>query len=182
MEVVILHHDKSSMKAPNEPTFCLLPLKARDGTIVAFTKLDADDYEDFSRWAWRLSTDGYAVRNRGTGKDKRTIRLHREVNRTPDGLVTDHINGDKLDNRKSNLRSATVEQNNANSADRPRKSEYRGVYWQKNAGKWISQISDQGKVKHLGIFEDEASAAEAYDKEAIALRGEFARLNLPRAA
>lgn len=103
--------------------------------------------------------------------------------RTPAEPSTDQFTGDKLDNRRSNLRCATIEQNNSNAADRSRRSKYRGVYWQKNAGKWIAQIPEAGKIRHLGIFDDELlSAAEAYDQAATALRGEFARLNLPVAA
>lgn len=154
-----------------------LPLLNRHGDIVAFTTLDAEDLPWASQWTWRLSSDGYAVRSEVRDGKKRTIQLHRRLVGTPTGLVTDHINGNRLDNRRCNLRVATYSQNNANSRDRQRKGKYRGVYWHGRAHKWCAQISVNGHVRHLGLFEDPEDAAAAYDAAAKDAWADFATLN-----
>lgn len=154
-----------------------LPLFNRKGHVVAHTMLDAEDVTWASQWTWRLSSEGYAVRSEVRDGKKVTIQLHRELIGTPTGLVTDHINGNRLDNRKGNLRSATVSQNNANSRDRRRKSKYRGVYWHGRARKWCAQITVNGHARHLGLFESQEAAAEAYDQAAKRAWPGFATLN-----
>jgi len=156
-----------------------LPLFNRKGEVVGYTTLDAQDVAWAGQWTWRLSPDGYAVRSEVRDGKKLTIRLHRELLATPSGLVTDHVNGDRLDNRRSNLRAATVSQNNANSRDRKRKSKYRGVYWHARAAKWCAQISVGGQVKHLGLFKNPEAAAAAYDEAARKTWADFARVNHP---
>jgi len=74
--------------------------------------VDADDYEYLAQFNWHLSDQGYAL---GTINKKR-VRMHRIVNDTPDGFETDHINRNKLDNRRSNLRTATRSENTLNKA------------------------------------------------------------------
>lgn len=109
---------------------------------------------------------------------KQTIYLHREIAGTPVGLITDHVNGDRLDNRRANLRIATPSQNGANSSGRQRKSPYRCVYQHKPSGRWIAQVSEGGKPQHLGIFDTPEEAAIAYDLAALTRWGQFARTNL----
>ena len=99
--------------------------------------------------------------------------LHTEQD--PRGLTIDHINGDRSDNRFSNLRIAT----HAENARNKRKSEgmtskYKGVYWYKRYGKWKATIGHEGKCIHLGYFHDEYEAHLAYCKAAVKLQGEFA--------
>lgn len=154
-----------------------LPLLNKSGEVVGHTVIDSADLAWASRWTWRLSSDGYAVRSETRNGKKRSIKLHREINRTPEGLVTDHVNGDRLDNRRSNLRTATLSQNNANSRDRQRKSKFRGVYWHGQAEKWCAQISVDGRTKHLGMFPTQLQAAMAYNRAARELRPTFARFN-----
>lgn len=157
-----------------------IPVYDRKGRTVATTTIDAQDYGHLSRVRWYLSPDGYVVRHVTDENGRKvTIRLHRVVNGTPESMVTDHINGNKLDNRRGNLRSATPSQNNANSRARPRRSKYRGVYWHKHAGKWYAQISIDGQPRHLGLYETQEQAGEAYDEAARARFGRFATLNIP---
>ena len=58
---------------------------------------------------------------------------------------------------------------------------YKGVFWRKDSNKWRTGIMFNGKAKHLGCFTDLVEAAQAYDKAALRLFGEFARLNFPGA-
>lgn len=90
----------------------------------------------------------------------------------------DHINGNPSDNRLSNLRACTVAENSRNYAKPKGSSQYRGVCWVKRDQAWAARISDgaSGKIS-LGNFQDEETAARAYDKAARDLHGEFAVLN-----
>lgn len=108
--------------------------------------------------------------------------------RLPYGQI-DHINRDKTDNRASNLRDVTPQQNQWNiSAKRPRKgskkpSAYIGVSWAAKSRKWQAHIKLQnGAAKRIGAFESEVDAARAYDAIAASERGGFARLNFPASA
>jgi hypothetical protein len=91
----------------------------------------------------------------------------------------DHVNGDRADNRISNLRLASNSQNKMNAAaHKDARSKYTGVFWEKSRGKWRAQISSGGLRRHLGLYDSEVTAAAAYDLAAKDMHGEFARLNL----
>lgn len=121
---------------------------------------------------WSLHTAGYAM----TGSPTRY--MHRLIMRAPKGLEVDHINGDKLDNRRQNLRLATRSQNEVNKTSRPNKSGFRGVTAMP-CGTYRAYIVEQGRTRYLGRYHTASDAARAYDVEAIVLWGNFARLNLP---
>jgi len=136
---------------------------------------------------WRLNKDGYAD---AMLNGKRQL-MHRLINETPEGMFTDHINHNRLDNRRENLRSCTASQNRANTPNNkggnPGTSKYRGVCWaarhykkgKASGWRWKAQISIDGKAKKIGYFHDEIEAAKAYDKAAKEQYGEFAILNFP---
>ena len=105
--------------------------------------------------------------------------MHRLVMGDPIGLHVDHINGDRLDNRKSNLRTATPSQNLANRAQRAGKK-FKGT--SALGGKFKAYGSVKNKTINLGTFVTEEAAAAAYDAWAIETHGEFARLNFAGAA
>ena len=86
------------------------------------------------------------------------------LNHTPDGthnVVIDHINEVKKDNRLENLRLIGHRENVARSM-KNNTSTYIGVSWSKNAKKWISQITIEGKTKYLGLFDNEEDANKKY--------------------
>jgi hypothetical protein len=114
--------------------------------------------------------------------ERRNVYLHHFIiGDPPPGMVVDHINGDRLDNRRANLRFCTLAQNKQNSRPyRGGTSRYKGVSWKrtgKGTGKWLARIRVDGKDIHLGFHKEEEEAAKAYDTAAIRYYGEFARTN-----
>ena len=106
--------------------------------------------------------------------------MHRQIMIAPEGFVVDHIDGNSLNNRKTNLRICTQAQNIHNSRPRRnRSSKYKGVFWDKVNKKWSTNIRKGDKRIYLGGFDDEIEAAIAYDRKAAELFGEFAYLNFP---
>jgi hypothetical protein len=90
----------------------------------------------------------------------------------------DHRNGNGLDNQRHNLRPATNGQNMHNRrANIGHSSQYKGVHWAANCGKWVARITLDGNRRCLGYFVNEVDAALAYDAAARELFGEFARPN-----
>lgn len=133
-----------------------IPLRARDGSIRAYALVDDADLE-WAAWLWRLTSSGYARRCEGG----RYLYLHRELlGLSPgDGLEGDHRNGDRLDNRRSNLRAVTRAQNSQNIRRAPASSSHRGVSWNKAKGRWRAYVRLGGKLHHLGYFASEEDAA-----------------------
>lgn len=83
----------------------------------------------------------------------KTIFMHRIINNTPEGMFTDHINRNKLDNRKENLRTVTEKQNKYNRpVQKNNSSGYAGVHFDKNKKKWCASISINNKTKYLGRY------------------------------
>ena len=104
--------------------------------------------------------------------------LHRLIINSPLGLHTDHINGDRLDNRRANLRVCTHAENARNrGGDSRNKSGYKGVNSSKNGKRWMAYIRLAGKTTNLGTYDTKEEAARAYDEAALSLHGEFAWLN-----
>jgi len=157
----------------------LIPL-----TQGKFAIVDAEEFDHLMQWKWYFS-QGYALRqvnpNKSDGR-KYQVSMHRYVNGTPVGMDTDHINGNKLDNRKCNLRSCTRQQNQFNKGPQKNKrSIYKGVYLLTCHQKyyyWIARININGKRIHIGSFKTEGEAASAYNKAASELYGYFAKLNV----
>lgn len=142
--------------------------------------VDAEDYERLNKhnWATRITKWGcYAGRDVSKG-GKKTILMHREILNVPKGQQVDHINHDGLDNRKCNLRICTNSQNQHNQ--RPRvsgSSKYKGVSWRKDVQKWYARIKHNGKLVHLGGYDNEDDAARVYNEKATEYYGEYACLN-----
>ncbi len=153
-----------------------------------------DDIDaDLTRSLWSLgSSGGYAMGVWPHGSKSHHRRfLHRIImermigRRLHSKEFVDHINHDKLDNRRENLRLATHQQNKWNTkkpssrTDTPFTSKYKGVSLFKKNGRWTASIRINGKSKRLGYFSTEEDAARAYDIAARANFGEFACCNFP---
>ncbi|MGA2270302.1 MAG: HNH endonuclease [Bryobacteraceae bacterium] len=106
--------------------------------------------------------------------------MHRLILRAKPGMDVDHRDRDGLDNRRSQLRCCSRQQNNWNSIPRAGTSAYKGVSWHKEKHTWRAFIKNPGtrRFQHLGYFRVELDAARAYDEAAVRYFGEFARLNL----
>ena len=144
--------------------------------------VDDEDFEYLNQFKWcaaKLSGIFYAVRNAPKDGKRYQQLMHRVINKTPDSKQTDHINGNGLDNRKSNLRTATTRQNKQNCASQKNTtSKHKGISWQASRNKWFVQIRiDTGKDVFLGRYSDETEAAKAYNIAAAKYFGEFAKLN-----
>lgn len=148
-----------------------------------YFQIDDEDYEKIKQWKWRKHHDGYAIRTLnfkikdGTYKQK-TVQLHMQLMGRIKGFVMDHINRDKLDNRKSNLRFATHSQNRVNFVGKKTsKSGYRGVSKENKAGTFRACICVNYTRIEVNGFKTAEEAAEGYNELARKYHGEFAILN-----
>lgn len=150
--------------------------------------VDDDDYEYLMQWKWHADVrlkknhvNVYAKRNEPSkyiarNNRQKCVFMHRFINKTPLGIVTDHINGNGLDNRKENLRIANLNQNARNQKIRRIcSSQYKGVCRRKYS--WQANIVVNRKQIYLGSFSSEINSAIAYNKAAIIFHGDFANLN-----
>ncbi len=134
--------------------------------------VDDKDYEALSQHKWCLF-NGYAGRYEGG----RLVLMHRLINGTPKGVTTDHINCNKLDNRRANLRDATSSQNSMNRPTVRCGAKVKGAWFDRSAKgrkKWRSSIEISGVKRYLGYFLTEEEAAAAYAQAAQDAQGTFA--------
>lgn len=149
-------------------------------------EIDDEDWEKISGFAWYVKREGGRIKavvastyEKGRhGKGKRgKVRLHRLI---VNFAIVDHIDGNPLNNKKSNLRGCTPSENQQNRNKQSNNSTgYKGVFIMRNKGrKYIkAAISVKGKQYHLGVFKTKEDAARAYNEAALKYHGEFARLN-----
>jgi predicted transcriptional regulator len=145
----------------------------KQGHERARTIIDTIDIEKVCDRKWRLSNKRVASH----GKNGENIFIHRLINETPEGMDTDHIDRNQLNNRRTNLRTATHTENMRNRIKRSGSSKYKGVTWVKQREKWMARIKHGDREKSLGHYATEEEAARVYDDAAQELFGEFAKLN-----
>lgn len=131
--------------------------------------IDTEDINLVKEYTWRLNRNGYAVSEyrESTNKSKR-IQMHRLINKTPYNYLTDHINHNKLDNRKINLRTCTKSQNAMNiSKNKGKTSLKRGVSYQSRDRLWIANICVNGKrlIKHFKTEEEAIEQRNEWEEE-----------------
>jgi hypothetical protein len=150
-------------------------------TCGAIAVIDEEDAGLVSGFTWRTNHNGYATAYGGGGRaNKSHVFMHRLIAKPPPGKVIDHIDGNALNNRRSNLRVCTQAENCRNTKRRPGgHSALKGVtrFTTKRLKKWYWKAYIAGK--HIGYFDTEVEAARAYDEKARILFGQFARLNFP---
>lgn len=164
-----------------------IPLRNIKRKIIAYTLVDDENFERLNQWKWHMGSRGYSIRSHYYAKENKwkVVRMATEVMKISGNWkankLIDHINRNKLDNRKCNLRMVTASQNAINSKMfSTNTSGYRGVSFQPKANlsnPWTAYMHFSGKKMHLGYYKTKTEAAKAYDNKAIELYGKFARLN-----
>lgn len=146
---------------------------------VFLVEIDPSDFPTYKKYKWSIY-NGYVQTNIKdvTGRSS-TRRLHQILMNPSSGFMVDHIDLNKLNNRRNNLRICTNAENQRNRV-RPANntSGFKGVYFNKGRNKYASQIRYDNKKKFLGYFTSAIDAAKAYDLAAKRIFGQFARLNI----
>lgn len=158
----------------------LIPL-----TQGKFTKIDDEDFERVSQYKWHYSSKrlgsliGCVKRHCVQNGKIYLMRLHRFIISVPDDMQVDHIDGDALNNQKSNLRICTPAQNCMNKRFEPKRntSGFKGVSLHKPTGRWRARVKLDRKERHVGLFDSPIEAARAYDEMAVKCFGVFAKTN-----
>ncbi len=141
--------------------------------------VDDCDYDYLSQWKWCIS-NGYAAR-RKSKHSGHLETMHSLIFKRQgfQGEMVDHIDRNTLNNRRSNLRPATMTQNQYNCpAQKNNTSGFKGVWLDKRANKWRAQIRAGGKSIYLGTGVTKEDAARIWNEGALKLHGEFAYQNV----
>jgi len=142
--------------------------------VKRIAKMDLDDFLNYSDRTHTVKSPKSGIWYVSVCYDYKENLLHRIIMNPCRNMVVDHINGDGLDNRKSNLRVCTQAKNLANKRkNKYSKSRYKGVVKQSNGSKFVARCKDI----YLGSFVSEHEAAAAYNKKALELFGEYAYIN-----
>lgn len=163
----------------------LIPLGGKKGKGL-HAIVDEADYPELIQYRWQLNCSGYATRGDYQGKQGNgryaitTVFMARQIMDFEGDYrktVVDHISGDKLDNRRSNLRIVPATANAINAGRRKdNKSGYKGVWFNKDKQRWESAIRVDKRPLHLGTFGTPEEAAAAYAAAAEKYHGEYRRL------
>lgn len=149
-----------------------------------FALVDDTDFEFLNQWRWHFKkskSTGYAVRKQylftKNGKEHyRVIYMARLIMGTPDNLLCDHIDGNGLNNQKTNLRNCTKSQNLQNRGPQSNNSSgHKNVYWHRQDSMWRVFFTRHGKKHEVGLFHDIEDAVAARDKAVFEVNGDFAR-------
>ena len=144
-----------------------------------FALVDDEDYENLQQFNWSLHvTAGSDYAKHIIKGTNLTELMHRRIMNAIKGQEIDHINGNGLDNRKSNLRIVTHQQNLMNQKKTRGISQFKGVTWDKSRKKWMARIKLNRKTINLGRFETEKEASDTYDKASIQYFGKYAKPNM----
>ena len=159
----------------------MLSKKSKNPNNRKYAIVDDSDYGWLNQlnWTYLKHPEGNESAFRKEWPSNKTIYMHRLIMNAPEGLEVDHINRNRLDNRRCNLRLATRSQNAFNKGLQSNNtSGYRGVYYfpyGMRTRRWLAKIKVNGRYKNIGFYETPAEAAAAYKKEAVKIFGDFAR-------
>lgn len=159
--------------------------------IIIFSKqygkkiitVDTEDYDKIKNYKWSVNKDGNTFYAHAYGRkinNSKTLIMHRFILDAKKNNMIDHINGNGLDNRKTNLRECTKSQNGYNRTCQKYgiSSDYKGVCYSKKDQKYTVRIGIDGKRISLGNYDTDDQAAIAYNVACIKYHAEFARPNL----
>jgi hypothetical protein len=154
------------------PDYSQIPVGGPRAKHRGVALVDHADADAISAYRWHMSSNGYAQRNDRSGSKSLTVLMHRSLlGLSPgDPRQADHINGDRLDNRRVNLRVCTNAENHQNRHDR----RYRGATWHTHRNRWRAHVTLDGRHHHLGLFDTQADAA--------AVAAAFRRSHMPFSA
>ncbi len=141
----------------NENNIAIIKVENRKLKTIEYSLVSEEDYYKLIPITWYVNKDGYA--------DSSIELMHRYIMNceSNDGNIIDHINKNKLDNRRDNLRFTTYGFNNRNKLKRSDcSSKYVGVYWRKDKEQWEAYITIKGKRIQIGYYDDEEDARDAY--------------------
>lgn len=166
----VLDNNPRTIKDPNEiveyEDYAEIIIYNKQCEEIARTLIDLDDVDKVKSHKWHLKENDYVCSG--------GILLHRLIMAPDDDMVVDHINHDKLDNRKDNLRICTQQQNMMNNKIRKNNtSGVTGVAWHKEKNKWRSVIMVNHKQIHIGYYSDIDDAIEARRNAEIEYFGEY---------
>lgn len=159
---------KNCQTTKREPYYCetrhswVIPLTQGRETLV-----DQDIASELGKTNWHLLKN---KANNGYAKDSKGNLIHRVIMEAPFGMEVDHINGNSLDNRRSNLRVCTSRENQQNRHYH-RSGRLVGATFHKLSGKWQCVMNIDGKPKHIGLYKTEFEAHEAYKDELKKIAG-----------
>lgn len=144
-----------------------------------FALVDDEDYSELIKYRWMITSKGYAVRYICENNTVICILMHRMLLNPPHKMVVDHIDNDKLNNCRNNLRVVTIAENiRRMSCNRKNTKLYKGVWYVKTARKWVAAIKVNYVSHHLGRFNNPEDAARAYNEAAKKYFGKFVTLNV----
>lgn len=136
-------------------------MKEIELTQNKYAWVDDEDFDEINRYKWSYHSRGYAVRT----YKRKAILMHRQIMNAPDGVDVDHINRDKLDNGRTNLRLCSRSDNRYNTGiQQNNKSGYRCIHWDKQRNKWFVQVKILGKNVHVGRYKLLTDAIRARDE------------------
>lgn len=149
--------------------------KGRHSLLMLYDEESSDIIKSHT---WKLTSDLYAVTNIMVYGKRKSVRCHRLLMDiwNPD-VIVDHKNGDTLDNRLENLRTASITENGRNKSIINNKHGYKGITLKR--GKFIAGLKFEGKTLKRGYFDTAIDAARHYDSMALHYYKEFACLNFP---
>lgn len=160
----------------SKPCFVIsIPLNGEKGK-GKHTTVDFDRYQEIKQYPLWESNEGYVIISLGQSLK---YLLHRYIMGVHEHseFEVDHIDGDRLNNTRSNLRLVTSQQNGCNRKLRYDSSSLKGVSYIKNTDQYQAQIHNQGKTIFLGLYDSRVEAGRAYDNASRAFRGEFGKTN-----
>lgn len=139
--------------------------------------IDKDDYKRVKMFRWSIDSHGYAISKAFTGTNSTLrVKMHRLIMSFPEGLLIDHKDMNKINNKKINLRTSSKTTNSANRfAQSNNKLKIKGVTFRRDRNKFRATIGHKGKQYFLGNFETAEEAKNAYNLKAKELFGEFFR-------